>query len=262
MASEADVLSALAAYREHIGRANHRAMSVLIPRAESVSADDPDLFESPEKEEETRLDYVLRLVGAPEENAQPPIERPSDALKYWDVLAPQLALDGASRHSDPEWRAAKREVYTSAILQGLSRFECPPEQGPGWRMLRDTTEQLIFWKGQGVDRNLASADSLAERTQNRRRSGRYILEQTYGHKQKYDVAAGFMCGSGNESTSYIVYSRPKGDANQAWSWRYVAFLGQFGIGVFNDVIALLDWYQKYGEPDERDFTADAEVFAP
>lgn len=109
-------------------------MSTLIPQIEAASMNDPDLFESPEEEEEMRVEYVLGLVGASKGSTRPPIERTSDLLKNWDVLAPQLALDGAAVNADPEWQAASREAYTSVILQGLGRFECPTGT---WKLPRD-----------------------------------------------------------------------------------------------------------------------------
>ncbi|KAI0906868.1 hypothetical protein F4824DRAFT_363635 [Ustulina deusta] len=272
MASESAVLSALAAYREHIASVNHRAMSVLIPQIETVTADDPDLFDSPEEETDARLQYTLRLIGAPQANTQPPIERSPDVLRHWAIVAPQVGLDGATAHLDLAWRAEMRDAYTAAVLRGLERIECPTGtwtlpadfrvvmrhvdslEGPGWRLLRDMSERLIFWKGWGVP-GFVDADQEEKSV----RSGRDIINKTVGIDDEYDVAGGWACGSGNEATCYLMYSRLKG--GEDWSWRYVASLGQFGTEVFNDVVALLHWYKTYGEPSEGDFdvTAD-EVF--
>ncbi|KAI1771873.1 hypothetical protein F4818DRAFT_193155 [Hypoxylon cercidicola] len=269
MASESDVLSALAAYREHIGGNNHRVMSALIPQIESVDMDEPDIFESPEEEEGARLGYVSTLLGIPEGNTQPPIERPSDVLEYWDVLAPQLALDGASVHPDPVYRTAKRKAYTSAVLRGLEPIECPTGtwtfprdfevvmqnvdtlEGPGWSLFREQGEHLIFWEGCKID---------DKRMGKKCETGQEIMNNV---GIKYDVAGGWACGYGNESVCYIMYSRLKGATDQDWSWRYVANLGQFGIEIFDDVKAVLGWYQGLVEPTESDFEITAEeVFAP
>ena len=278
MASETDILSALATYREHIGRVNHRAMSTLIPQIEAASMDDPDLFECPEEEEEMCVEYVLGLVGASKHSTRPPIERTSDLLKNWDVLAPQLALDGASVNADSEWRAANRKAYTSAILQGLGRFGCPTGtwalprdfeilmrhvdslEGPGWYMFRDIGEKLVFWEGWGQSEYGVRDESVKARC----KSGQCIIEHTVEVDEDYDVAGGWACGEkGNESTCYAIYSRPKGGKSEVWSWRYVAFMGQFGTRIFEDIIAVLDWYHQRGQPTEEEFTVTAEeVFSP
>ncbi|KAI1381359.1 hypothetical protein F4677DRAFT_123042 [Hypoxylon crocopeplum] len=173
--------------------------------------------------------------------------------------------------------AAYREVYTSAILQGLELIECPTGiwmlprnfeivmqhvdalEGPGWRQLRDHSERLIFWEGWGLPGNFENADQVRERCN----TGQEITQSTVGLDEEYDVAGGWACGTGNESTCYIMYGRPKGASDQGWSWHYVAHLGQFRMKVFDDVTTVLDWYQRNTEPTERDFIVTAEeVFEP
>ncbi|RYC62019.1 hypothetical protein CHU98_g4203 [Xylaria longipes] len=254
MASESVVLSALAAYREHITGVNRRALSTLIPQIETLTLDEPDLFESPEEETEVRLQYALRLVGAPRANTQPPIKRPSDILHHWAVIAPQIALDAP------------------AVLSGLERIECPTNtwtlpadfgivmrhvdslEGPGWRMLREMSERLIFWEGWGMA-GFVDVDRVEQSV----RSGDDIINTTVGINDEYEVAGGWACGRGNEATCYVMYSRCKG--GEDWSWRYVADLGQYGTEVFDHIVALLDWYKTYDEPSENDFKVTAgEVF--
>ncbi|KAI1115457.1 hypothetical protein F5Y14DRAFT_129931 [Nemania sp. NC0429] len=273
MATETAVLSALASYREHIAGVNHHAMSALIPQIETVTLDDPDLIESPEEETEARLKYTLRLVGADQANTSPPIERPSDVLRHWAVIAPQVGLDGASAHPDPAWRAEMRDAYTAALLRGLERIQCPTStwtlpadfgvamrhvdslEGPGWRLLRDMSERLIFWEGWGVPW-FFEADQVEQSA----RTGDAIINETVGIDVEYEVAGGWACGDGNEATCFVMSSRRK-ETDADWSWRYVASLGQFGTKVFDDLAALLEWYKTYGEPIERDFNVIAdEVF--
>ncbi|KAI2472269.1 hypothetical protein F4781DRAFT_383982 [Annulohypoxylon bovei var. microspora] len=80
--------------------------------------------------------------------------------------------------------------------------------------------------------------------ENRCRTGQEITDNPFLLNEEYDVAGGWACGRGNEC--------------QDWSWRYVAFLGQFGMEIFEDVVTLLNWYKKHGEPIEQDFTVIAE----
>ncbi|GAP84068.1 putative FAD binding domain-containing protein [Rosellinia necatrix] len=267
MVSEATVLSALAAYREHIAALNYRAMSAIIPQIEEATMkDDPDIFESTEKEDSYRREYTLQLLGAYLHNTQPPIERPSDVLRHWDIIAPQVGLDGTSVHHDSAWRAERRDAYRAAVLRGLERIECPTGtwalptdfdiimrhadslEGPGWRLLRDTTEQLIFWEGWGM---LGCHDVDVDKVEKSVRNGCDIIDQTIGIDEQYDVAGGWTFGSGNEVACYAMYSQ--GLEEEDWSWRYVVSLGQFGIEVFDDIAALLDWYKTYGEPNDSDF---------
>ena len=278
--TESDILTALARYRARIAEVNHRAMLALIPQIETTECDDPGLFESPEEEDETRLMFTRGLVGVPEGNTQPPIQRPSDVLENWDVLAPQLALDGARVHPDTEWRASQREQYKSAILESLGRMECPTGQwefphdfeilmqhvdsleGQGWSQLRDENEQLIFWPGWTDPEDGDRRGYWLKQA----RTGQEIIDTSVfpGGNDVWDVAGGWLLSeTGNECSVYAMYSRPREDNNQGWSWRYVISLGQFGTEVFDDIVGVLDWYQALNEPDEQDFelTAD-EIFSP
>ncbi|KAF3061328.1 hypothetical protein GL218_04302 [Daldinia childiae] len=124
MPSESDILSALTAYREHISTVNYRAMKAIIPQIEAADMEDLDLWSYPEEEEESRLEFVYGLFGlAGASDTNPPIKRASDILEHWDVLAPQLALDGAALHFDPAWRATQRKAYLAAVMEGLGRIE-------------------------------------------------------------------------------------------------------------------------------------------
>ncbi|KAH7115441.1 hypothetical protein B0J13DRAFT_572146 [Dactylonectria estremocensis] len=274
--TEADILAALGRYRAYIAEVNHRAMSTILPAVETAHIDDPDLFESPEEEEEARLDFFDRLINPPE-NTQPPIERPSDILVHWDLIVSQLSLDGTSVNADPGWRATKRDMYRSAILDGLGRLECPTGQwslpldfeilmrhvdslqGHGWSKLRDETERLIFWVGWGGP---GSGTVTHEKIQKRVMTGQAIVHETIG-SFNYDIAGGWLTGVGRESRVYVAYTRPTGDESQCWSWRYLVTLGQFGDERFDDIVGVLDWYKHHSELHESEFeVTTAEIFAP
>ncbi|KAH7117451.1 hypothetical protein EDB81DRAFT_892313 [Dactylonectria macrodidyma] len=274
-ATEADILAALGRYRAYIAEVNHRAMSTILPTVETARIDNPGLFESPEEEEEARLDFFDRLIDPPSD-VQPPIERPSDVLVHWDSVVSQLSLDGTSVNADPEWRATMRDMYRSAILDGLGRLECPTGQwmlpldfeilmrhvdsleGHGWAKLRDETERLIFWAGWGGP---GSGSETHELIQKRVMAGQTIVGKTHGF-YNYDIAGGWLSGEGRESRVYVAYTRPKGDESQGWSWRYLVTLGQFGSESFDDIMAVLDWYKHHSELDEVEFEVTAEeIFA-
>ena len=269
------VLGALAAYRAHINGGNRRAMEVIIPQIEAADEADPEVFESPEEKEEARLDFVHDLLGG---RTEPPIERPSDVLDNWDAIIQQSALDGGAVNPDTEWRAGKREAYKSGILQGLSHLECPNDQwalpadfevlmneidsleGAGWYRIR-AMGAIIFWEGWGVHGNY---NETPEHIQQRVKDGQGIFDISDSVvREDYDVAGGWELGSGNESRCLAMYSRPKSDESQGWSWRYVASLGQFGSEIFDDLVGVLDWYKTYNEPEEEDLVIDPEVvFGP
>ncbi|KAF3061329.1 hypothetical protein GL218_04302 [Daldinia childiae] len=274
MPSESDILSALTAYREHISTVNYRAMKAIIPQIEAADMEDLDLWSYPEEEEESRLEFVYGLFGlAGASDTNPPIKRASDILEHWDVLAPQLALDGAALHFDPAWRATQRKAYLAAVMEGLGRIECPtgkwelPQdwlfliehvdslEGPGWYRLRDHCEMLIFWQGWGAFGSYIRAEGWMRRCV----TGEKILELTaYEFEDKYEIAGGLESGQGNASVCYIMYSRLKEGENRDWSWRYVTTRGQFGVDVFENVVELLDWYKNRSQPRESDCYITAE----
>ncbi|KAI1460212.1 hypothetical protein F4805DRAFT_418616 [Annulohypoxylon moriforme] len=268
--TEATILAALDTYRKRVGQLNHRNMSILIPQIESVKADDPDLFESPEEEEEARLEYLLRILDTSQEDTQPPISRPSDLLKNWDVLAPQLSLDGVCITLDPEQRGAKREAYKSGILRGLAQFECPtgtwtfpPDfeilmqhvdslEGHGWPQRREWDGYYIFWEGWGPRSHHGDFKNIGEK----------CMSEEAIHKlgfDEYDVAAGFECGIGLAKFTVVMYSRLKGDTREdGWMWRYGAWMGQFGFEVYDDIVSFLEWYQRYNEREGEGLTLTAQ----
>ncbi|KAH6986216.1 hypothetical protein BKA56DRAFT_580024 [Ilyonectria sp. MPI-CAGE-AT-0026] len=167
--TESDILAALARYRTHIAEVTYRAMLRILPVVEEARLKKTYSRVTIEEAEERRFKYLSRLIALPEGNTQPPIKRPSDVLEHWDLIASQVSLDGTTVNADPEWRAAKREMYRSAILEGLGHLECPTGQwtlpsdfeilmqhvdgleGHGWSMLRDVSERLIFWVGWGSE---------------------------------------------------------------------------------------------------------------
>lgn len=270
------VLAALATYRAFISQANRHAMEVMIPQIEAADIGDPDLFDSPEEKEETRLDFIRMLLGS---DTKPSIQQPSDVLTQWDAIIRQVALDGATVGLDSARRDEKRESYRSAVLEGLSHLDvgCPTGQwalppdfevlmqevdsleGPGWYRYRQI-DNLIFWEGWAA--RLGIHDT-PERIRRRVEDGQSIYSKTQEVQENYDVAGGWVLGSGNESTCYAIYCRSKHGKWQNWSWRYVASLGQFGERIFDDLASVLDWYKNYEEPDERDFDITAaEVFEP
>lgn len=270
------VLAALATYRAHISQANRHAMEVMIPQIEAADVGDPDLFESLEEMEEMRLDFMRMLLGS---NTEPSIQRPSDVLTHWDAIIRQVALDGATVGIDSAQRDEKRQVYRSAVLEGVSHLDaaCPTGQwalpldfevlmkevdsleGPGWYRYRETGN-LIFWEGWAARSGI---HDTPERIRGRVKDGQSICSKTQGVQENYDVVGGWELGSGNESTCYAIYCRSKRGKGQSWSWRYVASLGQFGERIFDDLASVLDWYKSYMEPGERDFEImAAEVFEP
>ncbi|KAH7324544.1 hypothetical protein B0I35DRAFT_509273 [Stachybotrys elegans] len=244
------VLAALATYRTHVASINRRAMEQLIPRVEAASVDDPETWDSPEEEEEARLDYVLHILGG---QTEPPIEQPSDILAKWDLIL-------------------KDEAYRSGILQGLEAFDCPtgewefPQdfqvimdevdslEGAGWYQTRDQGA-FVFWTGWGAHNSSdETADDFAEKVQ----SGETILEETTG-LEDYNVAGGWELGGGNEASVYAVYSQLKEAEDCEWSWRYVASLGQFGDEVFNDMVGVLNWYKDQNIPGKDEIEVDGRV---
>ncbi|KAI1131002.1 hypothetical protein F5Y10DRAFT_234430 [Nemania abortiva] len=116
---ESAILAALSSYRTHIGSCNHDAFEAMIRDMDAADPDDEDLFESDEALEEARVEFTLRLVGDNRET-HPRITCPSDVLTYWEDLAPQLALDGASVHHDTSWRDEMRNIYTRGVLRSLN----------------------------------------------------------------------------------------------------------------------------------------------
>ncbi|KAH7011423.1 hypothetical protein EDB80DRAFT_389039 [Ilyonectria destructans] len=284
--TESDILAALGRYRTHIAEITHRAMLRIIPvveeaRLESTYSRVQAEREEEraysrvraEREEERRFNYLDRLIALPEGNTQPPIERPSDVLKHWDLIASQVSLDGTTVNADPEWRAAKREIYRSGILEGLGDLECPTGQwalppdfeilmrhvdgleGHGWAMLRERSERLIFWVGWGSEGVLETYESIQQRVM----TGEAILDETEGHDEmnNYDIAGGWLSGGGGESGVYVIYSRPKEDESEGWSWRYVAAEGQFGMEIFDNIVTVLDWYKGQDEPVEAELKINA-----
>ncbi|KAK6863579.1 hypothetical protein PG995_000107 [Apiospora arundinis] len=282
--SEPEVLAALAAYRSHISSLNHRAFSAMIPEIEAAGLDDPDHFESKEKRE-TRLEFLLNVVGAERDGTSPPITRPSDLLTHWEALAPQLALDGASACPDSFWRDEMRGAYMRGILRGLNErcsgsgplggditWEFPTDlavilqqvdslEGPGWCRYRDQCETVIFLEGWVRDGDGWSEFENEESAAALVKTPDEVIGCTQGLEDEYEIAGGWACGDkGNEATCYVVYSRPRDGGEeeeevkeQSWSWRYVATLGQFGEEVFEDVVAMLEWYKSYDEPQEQDW---------
>ncbi|KAM5354409.1 hypothetical protein ACJ41O_001058 [Fusarium nematophilum] len=276
--TESDILAALDRYRTHIGDVSHRAMLRMIPEIETIEIEDPVIADELDEEEvkELRMDYLERLITLPIGNTKPPIERPSDVLKHWDLIAEQVSLNGTTVHHDPEWRATQRNMYRSATLDGLGHFECPTGQwafppdleilmqhvdgleGHGWAMLRDMG-QLVFWKGWGSECRLDKYEDLQKRVM----SSQDIMDRLSSEIADYEMAGGWHCGEANESGVYVVYSRPRNteDESQGWSWRYFACLGQFGMYIFDDIVAALDWYKGQNEPDEEDMRInDQDVF--
>lgn len=120
---ESAILDALSSYRKRIGSHNHRAFSAIIPEIEATVPEDPDLFDSDEKLEQTRLQFSLRLIGNGE-NTHPQVTRPSDVLSHWEDLAPQVVLAGASVDHDAGWRDEMRDVYPRGVMRGLNE-RCP-----------------------------------------------------------------------------------------------------------------------------------------
>ncbi|KAH7016726.1 hypothetical protein EDB80DRAFT_271103 [Ilyonectria destructans] len=292
--TEGDILAALSRYRARITEATHRAMLAIIPVVEEAHLEKTSSRVSAEEEEERRFNYLDRLIALPRGNTKPPIERPSDVLKHWDLIAQQVSLDGTTVNADLEYRNAKRKMYRSAILEGLGHLECPTGQwmfpldfeilmrhvdgleGHGWAMLRDVTERLVFFVGWGTE----GVNETHELIQERVMTGEDILEETaelHGHNN-YEIAGGWLSGYGGESGVYVVYSRPTGDdigddigddmgddtgdESQGWAWRYIVSQGQFGIDFFDNIVAVLDWYKEQGEPLEIEIGVTAkDVFS-
>lgn len=272
--TESDILAALCRYRTHIAEVTHRAMLAIIPVVKEARLERTYSRVPAEEEEERRFKYLDRLIALPEGNTQPPIERPSDVHEHWDLIASQVSLDGTTVNADPEWRAAKREMYRSGILEGLRHLECPTGQwalppdfeilmqhvdgleGHGWAMLRERTERLIFWVGWGSEGILETYELIQQRVM----TGEAILDETEGHDEMndYDIAGGWLFGGGGESGVYVIYCRPIEDESEGWSWRYVAAQGQFGIEIFDNIIAVLDWYKEQEEPVEVELKINAE----
>ncbi|KAI2464118.1 hypothetical protein F4781DRAFT_425814 [Annulohypoxylon bovei var. microspora] len=251
--SEPAILAALSSYRTHIGSHNHHAFSAIIPDINAADPDDPDLFELDEELEEVRLEFTLQLVGDGHDT-RPPITRPSDVLTHWEVLAPQLALDGVSVYHDVSWRDEMRDVYKRGVMRGLNErcsgpvttWEFPGDlavilqhvdslEGPGWYKYREEHESVIFFEG--WVRDGGPGDLTEEIALGRVKTAGEIIDRTVG----------------------LGEDRPK-DAGEerGWSWRYVACLGQFGTYVFEDVVELLEWYKSYGEPREEDWGVSTE----
>ncbi|KAH7305882.1 hypothetical protein B0I35DRAFT_443421 [Stachybotrys elegans] len=246
-------LRALAGYRAYIEDANRHAMLAIIPEIEAAGSED---FGTPEEIQAERLRFVRAMLGA---GPELPIQRPADVLRNWDALVTPLVLDGAAVNPDPEWRAAMRKVYKSAILQGLGRLECPDGQwalpvdfeavmnevdsleGPGWWASRNLGSH-IFWEGWGE--NFGRMET-PRRIQERVKDGQAIIQLVNQLDHNYDVAGGWELGCGVDAVFLAVYSRPKAGERQVWSWRYVASLGRVGIKIFKDLGGVLDWYKKY-----------------
>lgn len=294
----ADILAALASYRDHISRRNHATFSAMVPEIEAADPHDPDLFEYDGELEESRLTYLLDVVGGDNHDHHPPITSPSDILTHWAALAPQLALDGASVCRDAAWRDEMRGRYVRGVLRGLDErcrssselvsttWEFPADlavllrhvdslEGPGWYKYREECETVVFlegWVRTAVGR--PSDDQTEERFAALVKTPEEIDEGTGGElAEEYEIAGGWACGEkGNEATCYVVYSRPRENRDvdagvneneneeerRRWSWRYVASLGQYGMEVFEDVVQLLDWYKSYDEPREEDWDVTVE----
>lgn len=267
------VLGALASYRAYINGVNRRAMDVIIPRIEAAEDEDEN-FETSEEMEEARLEFVVdQLLGG---NAEPPIQRPSDVVDNWDAIVRQVALDGGRVNPDSEWRAARREAYKTGVLEGLEHLECPDGQwalpadfeilmneidsleGSGWWRTKNVLGGLIFWEGWGGYVGKETAEDIQQRV----KDGRDILDRIV-FEEDYDVAGGWELGYGNEAVCFAMYSRPRSDESQGWSWRYVAMLGGDGTEVFDDLAGVLDWYKGYNDPDDQDIhIVSEEVWAP
>lgn len=266
---ESAILDALPSYRNRIRRRNHRAFSAIIPEIEATVPEKPGLFDSDGKLDEARLEFTLRLIGDGE-NAHPQITRPSDVLSHWEILAPQVALDGTSVDRDSSWRDEMRDVYTRGVMRGLnercsglvSEWEFPADlavvvrhvdslEGPGWHKYRQEHDSVVFF--QGWIRGARTVNLTEDVAASLARTADEIIDHTPGVGDEYEIAGGWACGEkGNKATCYAVYSRPKdAGGDRSWSWRYVASLGQFGTQIFQDVVELLEWYKSHSEPKEE-----------
>ncbi|KAJ8129191.1 hypothetical protein O1611_g4440 [Lasiodiplodia mahajangana] len=214
---ESAVLAALSSYRTHIVSRNHAAFLAMIAVVNDADPDDPDLFESVEELEGTRLEFTLRLVGD-NRDMRPRITHPTDVLTHWEDLAPQLALDGASVYHDAAWRDEMRNAYKRGVLRGLNErcsglvtaWDFPADlaivlqhvdslEGPGWYRHRDEGERAIFFEGWVRDNGLR--DPTEETAARRARTADEIIDRTVGLGEEYEIAGGWACGEkGNEAT--------------------------------------------------------------
>ncbi|KAI5923969.1 hypothetical protein F4810DRAFT_666843 [Camillea tinctor] len=252
--TEAEISAALTHYRERIVSHNREAFSRFIHIAETA---EPNAPKSPAGLASGRLRFIRNLLGITRpELHQDPTERidvPADVIRKWPELVRIFHLDGVHIGRDAEKRERDRAAYREGILNGLrdTDLEFPNDfwilmghvdslEGHGWPQYHEHGQQSRFWDGLGefaseVEQRLVDPDEL--------------------DLESWEVLAGWECGSGPETTSYVLYCRAEEEEEDednddtSWRWRYVADMGQNGVEVFDNVVELLQWYEELHVPD-------------
>ncbi|KAI2629299.1 hypothetical protein GGS26DRAFT_560151 [Hypomontagnella submonticulosa] len=255
--TEAEISAALTHYRERIVSHNREALTRLVHTAETAQPNTP---KSSEGLAAARLRFIRDLFGIsrPELHQDPAerIDTPADVDLKWPGLVRAFSLDGVTMSTNDEKREADRVAYREGILSGLrarddaTHLEFPDDfwtlmglvdslEGHGWPQYREHGQQIRFWDGLG--------DSAAEVEQS-------VIDPEELDLEGWEVLAGWECGSGPETTCYVLYCRAEehdggSDDDTSWRWRYVADMGQYGVEVFDNVVELLEWYEELHVPD-------------
>ncbi|KAK7946340.1 uncharacterized protein PG986_010661 [Apiospora aurea] len=255
--TKTQVSAALTHYRERIASHNREAFTRLIHMAETAQPSTPKTEAGLAA---ARLRFICGLLGIarPElhQNTEERIESPADVNLKWPELVRTYALDGVTVGRDDEKREVDRSAYREGILAGLQASDggdgkqlgFPDDlwalmglvdslEGHGWPQYRERGQQVRFWDGIGA--------SSAEVEQS-------LVDPAELDLVGWEVLTGWECGSGPETTCYVLYCRAEedeGGSDTSWQWRYVADMGQNGVEVFDSVVELLEWYEELHVPD-------------
>ncbi|TGJ87138.1 hypothetical protein E0Z10_g1570 [Xylaria hypoxylon] len=260
--TDAEISAALARYRERIVSHNRKALTQIVQMAEAAQPRAPKTHEGMRK---ARLRFIRDVLGITRpELGQNPAERIdglADVEAFWPELVRTLALDGVYITENNEQRERDRVAYREGVLTRLreqgdgdaANLEFPDDfwtlmglvdslEGHGWPQWRDEGQQIRFWDGLGE-----SVEEVAQRVVD---VGDLDLD--------LECLAGWECGSGPETTCYVLYCRAGEDGgsdgggdtgNKSWQWRYVANMGQYGVEVLDNVVELLKWHEELNAPD-------------
>ncbi|KAK8062430.1 hypothetical protein PG997_014527 [Apiospora hydei] len=243
--NRAEILEALANYRQHVAARNRYALEQYVPLAESAEPNDlvADMDEDGIAEERMFfLEYFVgqgfdRLAGGRE------LRRPADLLTHYDEVAPQLGLDGTCRPTPCLPARALPRL-------GPGRHRLPPEllvvaeqvdclHGPGLEPEREQ-QGIPFWTMLDLEKTpqfVVEPDELA---------GTSSLVEV----SDLEVAAGWNCGHGYPGDAYVLLCREplaegddeENDDARPWSWKYTVDI-DFAARLFHSMPEFLEAYK-------------------
>ncbi|KAF3062430.1 hypothetical protein GL218_03832 [Daldinia childiae] len=253
--SEDEILAALAHYRASVLQHNHTAFQRFVQHIEAAALAIENASITPDRISEVcqQLFYDMLYVSRPE-NLDPSLQinMPADVMTKWDAMVRAFVLDGAHIGSDANRRELLRQNYKNGIETELRKID--PElkfpvdfevlmgqvdslEGHGWPQYREEGQQVRFWDGLGESEEEAGCRVFGPDGQ---LAKQFLVDG-------WEAKAGWECGRGPETTCFIAYCR-QDETGKEWAWRYVADQGQYGTEVFDNVVELLQWYEKLYVP--------------